>query len=52
MGSGTNRKWLREFGSRSGRKAGTKSGQTRRRKPAGWMKAAARKAEARRRSNV
>jgi len=52
MGSGTNRKWLREFGSRSGRKAGSKSGQHLKRATQGWLKAKARRAEAKRRANV
>ena len=51
MGSGTNRGWLKQFGSRSGRRAGTKSGQTRKRKPAGWLKAHARRVEARKRAS-
>jgi hypothetical protein len=52
MGSGTNRGWLRQFGSRSGRKSGSKSGQARKQRPVGWLKAKARRAEARRRANV
>jgi hypothetical protein len=53
MGSGTNRRWLRQFGSRSGRKAGSKSKQWLRVKPAGWVKAKRRRREARdRASNV
>jgi hypothetical protein len=51
MGSGTSRVWLRQFGSRSGRKSGSKSGQTRKAKPQGWLKAKARRAEQRRRAS-
>ena len=51
MGSGTNRGWWREKGSRSGRKSNTKSVTARRKKDGGWMKMKAYRAEAARRSN-
>ena len=51
MGSGTNRGWWREKGSRSGRKSNTKSVRARRKKDGGWMKMKAYRAEAARRSN-
>ena len=51
MGSGTNRKWWRDKGSRSGRKSNTKSVRARRKKDGGWMKMKAYRAEAARRSN-
>lgn len=51
MGSGTNRRWWRDFGSRSGRKSTTKAGgRTRIKKPA-YLKMKALRAEAARRSN-
>lgn len=51
MGSGTNRKWWREFGSRSGRRSTTKAGgRTRVKKPA-YLKMKNLRAEAARRSN-
>ena len=51
MGSGTNRKWWGEKGSRSGRRSNTKSMRARRKKDGGWMKMKAYRAEAARRSN-
>ncbi|HEY7824931.1 MAG TPA: hypothetical protein VIG24_18980, partial [Acidimicrobiia bacterium] len=51
MGSGTNRAWWREKGSRSGRRSNTKSVTARRKKDGGWKKMKAYRAEARRRSN-
>ena len=51
MGSGTNRGWWREKGSRSGRKSNTKSMRARRKKDGGWSKMKAYRAEAARRSN-
>jgi len=51
MGSGTNRAWWREKGSRSGRKSNTKSVRARRKKDGGWQKMKALRAEAARRSN-
>jgi hypothetical protein len=51
MGSGTNRAWWREFGSRSGRKSATKAGGRTKVKKAGYLKMKALRAEAARRSN-
>ena len=51
MGSGTNRAWWREKGSRSGRKSNSKSMRARRKKDKGWLKMKAYRAEAARRSN-
>lgn len=51
MGSGTNRKWWHQFGSRSGRKSTTKSGGLTKAKKAGYLKMKAQRAEAARRSN-
>lgn len=50
MGSGTNRRWWREKGSRSGRRAGTKSMRLRRKGDKGWLRMKAYRAEAARRS--
>jgi len=50
MGSGTNRAWWREQGSRSGRRSGTKSGQARTVKSKTYLRAKERRAEARRRA--
>jgi hypothetical protein len=52
MGSGTNRAWWRQFGSRSGRKSSTKAGGRTRAKSKGFLKMKALRAEAARRSNV
>jgi hypothetical protein len=52
MGSGTNRSWWREMGSRSGRKSGTKSGGRKRSKTVTFLKMKARRAEAASRSNL
>lgn len=52
MGSGTNRSWWREKGSRTGRKSNTKSVRARRKNDGGWKKMKAWRAEAARRSNV
>jgi hypothetical protein len=52
MGSGVNRKFWAEKGTRSGRRSGTKSGQNRKQSPQGWVKAKAWRAEAKRRFNV
>jgi hypothetical protein len=49
MGSGTNRSWWKKFGSRSGRRAGTKSRNPLLKPTRLRMKG--RRAEARRRSN-
>ena len=51
MGSGTNRKWWRELGSRSGRKSGTKSGGRTKTKKPSYLKMKQLRAEAARRSN-
>ena len=51
MGSGTNRKWWGEKGSRSGRRSNTKSVRARRKKDGGWSKMKAYRAEAARRSS-
>ena len=51
MGSGTNRKWWGEKGSRSGRRSNTKSLKARRKKDGGWSKMKAYRAEAAQRSN-
>lgn len=51
MGSGTNRSWWREKGSRSGRKSNTKSVRARRKGDGGWVKMKHWRAEAKRRSN-
>ena len=51
MGSGTNRSWWREKGSRSGRRSNTKSVRARRKKDKGWQKMKAWRAEAAARSN-
>ena len=51
MGSGTNRKWWGEKGSRSGRRSNTKSMRARRKKDGGWVKMKGYRAEAARRSN-
>lgn len=51
MGSGTNRRWWAEFGSRSGRKSATKSKSHRRGKTQTYLKAKARRAEAKRRAS-
>lgn len=52
MGSGTNRKWWAEHGSRSGRRSTTKAGGRGRNKKAGYLKMKALRAEAARRSNA
>lgn len=51
MGSGTNRSWWREKGSRSGRRSNSKSMRARRKKDGGWLKMKAYRAEAAKRSN-
>lgn len=51
MGSGTNRAWWREKGSRSGRRAGSKADGRRGRPRGRFVKAKAWRAEAARRSN-
>ena len=51
MGSGTNRSWWREKGSRTGRRSNTKSVRAKRKGDKGWVKMKAYRAEARRRSN-
>ena len=50
MGSGTNRAWWREFGSRSGRRSSTKAGGRTRVKKPGYLKMKALRAEAARRT--
>jgi hypothetical protein len=50
MGSGTNRAWWREMGSRSGRRSGSKSGGRTKTKTLSYLKMKARRAEAARRS--
>ena len=52
MGSGTNRAWWREQGSRSGRRSGTKSGAQKKNKTATFLRMKARRAEAKERSNA
>lgn len=52
MGSGTNRAWWREKGSRSGRRSTTKAGGLTKVKKAGYLKMKALRAEAARRSNA
>jgi hypothetical protein len=52
MGSGTNRAWWREKGSRSGRRSGTKSGGRTKVKKLSYLKMKVWRAEAARRSNV
>lgn len=52
MGSGTNRRWWREKGSRSGRRAGSKSLEARRKGDKRWVKVKAWRAEAARRSQA
>ena len=51
MGSGTNRKWWREKGSRAGRRSGTKSPEMRRKGDTRWQKMKGWRAEAAKRSN-
>ena len=51
MGSGTNRAWWREHGSRSGRKSNSKSKSAGRNKTKTFLKMKSLRAEARRRSN-
>jgi len=51
MGSGTNRRWWREKGSRSGRRSGTKSGGRTKVKKLSFLKMKAWRAEAAERSN-
>ena len=51
MGSGTNRKWWAEKGSRSGRRSNTKSVKARRKNDGGRVKMLGFRAEAARRSN-
>ena len=50
MGSGTNRKWWREQGSRTGRRSATKSGAQKKNKTATFLRVKARRAEAKRRA--
>jgi hypothetical protein len=50
MGSGTNRAWWREQGSRSGRKSGTKSGGRTQAKTLTFLRMKARRADAARKS--
>lgn len=50
MGSGTNRKWWAEKGSRSGRKSNTKSVRALRKGDGGWQKMKHWRAEAKRRA--
>ena len=52
MGSGTNRKWWGAKGSRSGRRAGTKSMRLRRKGDKGWLRMKANRAEAKRRASA
>lgn len=52
MGSGTNRKWWREQGSRTGRRSATKSGGQRRVKSQTFLRMKARRAEAKRRAST
>jgi hypothetical protein len=51
MGSGTNRLWWREKGSRSGRKSGTKSGGRKRTKSISYLKMKAWRAESKRKAS-
>jgi hypothetical protein len=51
MGSGTNRAWWREKGSRSGRRSGSKSRAMRMKGDGRWKTVKAWRAEAARRSN-
>ncbi len=51
MGSGTNRAWRKTLGSRSGRRAGTKSAKNTKANLMARLRAAAVKTEAARRSN-
>ena len=51
MGSGTNRAWWREYGSRSGRKSSTKSGSAGKKKTPGYLKMKRLRAQAKERSN-
>lgn len=51
MGSGTNRAWWREQGSRSGRRSGTKSGGQKKTKTQTFLRMKARRAEAKRRAS-
>jgi hypothetical protein len=50
VGSGTNRKWWAEKGSRSGRKSNTKSVRALRKGDGGWQKMKHWRAEAKRRA--
>ena len=50
MGSGTNRSWWREKGSRTGRRSNTKSVRAKRKGDKGWQRIKAYRAEAARRS--
>lgn len=50
MGSGVNRAWWREQGSRSGRRSGTKSGAQKANKSQTFLRMKARRAEAKRRA--
>jgi hypothetical protein len=52
MGSGTNRSWRKSLGSRSGRKAGTKSARRSAGNAMARLRAAAFKAESKRRANA
>jgi len=51
MGSGTNRAWRSEQGTRTGRRDGSKANSSRKKKTATYLRAQARKAEAKRRSS-
>jgi hypothetical protein len=51
MGSGTNRAWRKSLGSRSGRRAGTKSAKNTKSNVMARLRAAAVRAEARRRAS-
>lgn len=51
MGSGTNRAWWQEKGTRTARRSNTKSLKARRKKDKGWIKMKGWRAEAARRSN-
>ena len=50
MGSGTNRSWWREKGTRSGRRSGSKSGGRKRTKALSYLKMKAYRAEAAKRA--
>jgi hypothetical protein len=51
VGSGTNRKWWSDKGSRGGRRSGTKSVRARRKGDRGWQKMKHWRAEAKRRAS-